>query len=120
MVGNSEHSGAVLGVLSRQIIVVVLHRRGVKSLGEHHFLQQNDGTHGVIQSQLVLVQLRKHGANIEMSVGLGLGALQTRLNSQCTLQEVECRAHLSDSSIIACHVVECHRLSQLIRLTQFF
>lgn len=63
MVGDGEYGRAVLvglgwaSLLSLLLVLVVRVRLGVQLLGQHHFLQQNDGRHSVVQSQLVLVQL---------------------------------------------------------------
>ena len=62
----------------------------------------------------MLVQLRQDGANVQMSVSLDLRSLQSRLDCQGTLEEVECSAHLSYASIVAGHVIECHGLSKLV------
>ena len=72
----------------------------------------------MIQRQLVLVELREHGTDVQVSVGLDLGALQPRLDRQGALQEVKCRAHLADAAVVACHVIEGHSLAELVVLTQ--
>lgn len=66
----------------------------------------------------MLVQLREDRANVEMSVGLDLGSLQSCLDGQRLLEKVESRAHLSDPTIIASHIVEGHRHPQLVRLAK--
>lgn len=68
----------------------------------------------MVQRQFMLVQLRQDGANVQMSVSLDLRSLQSRLDCQGTLEEVECSAHLSYASIVTGHVIECHGLSKLV------
>jgi hypothetical protein len=65
----------------------------------------------VVKSKLVLVELREDGADVEMSIGLNLWLLKAGLDSESTLKEVESGSHLSNSSVIASHVVVCHSLS---------
>ena len=72
----------------------------------------------MIKSKLVLVKLRENRANVKMSIGLDLRSLQTRLNSECTLQEVQGGAHLSNTSIVASHIVEGHSLAELVVLAE--
>lgn len=72
----------------------------------------------MIQSQLVLVQLRQDSANVQVGVSLDLGSLQARLNRERPLEEVQGCAHLSNAAIVASHVVEGHGLSKLVVLAQ--
>ena len=62
----------------------------------------------------MLVQLRKHGADVQMSVSLDLGSLQSALNREGPLQKVESSSHFSNSTIVAGHVVESHSLSEFV------
>ena len=72
----------------------------------------------MVQGQLVLVQLREHRANIQVRISLSLGPLQTTLDRERALQEVERCAHLADSPIVARHVVEGHGLTELVGLAK--
>lgn len=74
----------------------------------------------MIQGQLVLVQLGQDGANVQMSVRLDLRSLQSRLDCQSPLKEVQCRAHLANASVVAGHVIEGHGLAELVVLAQLF
>jgi len=65
----------------------------------------------VVESEFVLVELREDSADVEMSISLNLWLLETGLDSECALKEVESGSHLSNSSVIASHVVVCHGLS---------
>lgn len=91
----------------------------VKPLRQHHFLKKNDGTHGVVKRQLVLVELGQDGANVQMCVGLNLRALKARLNGERALQEVKSGAHFADTAIVASHIVKGHGLAELVVLAQF-
>ena len=53
-----------------------------------------------------------------MSVRLDLRPLQSRLNRQSSLKEVQSRSHLPDASVVACHVIEGHGLTKLVVLAQ--
>ena len=68
----------------------------------------------------MLVELRKHGANVEMRIGLCFWPLQAALNGQSSLQKIESSAHFADASVVASHVVECHGLAELIVFAEFF
>ena len=74
----------------------------------------------MVESELVFVQLREYGTNVQMSVSLDLWALQSRLNRQCPLQEVQGSSHLANTAVVARHVVEGHGLAQFVVLTKFF
>lgn len=125
MVGDGKDSDLVLvlDVCARFLgcdlfQFVFVQASGVQSTTEHHLLKQNDGRHSVIQSKLMLVELTQHRANVQMGVGLRFWSLQPALDGQGALQEVQSRPHLANSAIVASHVVERHRLSELIRLAQ--
>ena len=64
----------------------------------------------------MLIQLGKHCTDVEVSICLDLGSLETGLNGQSSLQEVEGSSHLSNASVVACHVIEGHCLTKLIVL----
>ena len=66
----------------------------------------------------MLVELGKHSTDVQVSVGLDLGSLQPRLDRQGALQEIQCRAHLTNTAVVACHVIECHSLAQFVVLTK--
>lgn len=66
----------------------------------------------------MLVELREHGTDVEMSVCLDFGALQPRLDRQGTLQEVQGGAHLTNAAVVARHVVEGHCLAKLVVLAE--
>jgi hypothetical protein len=74
----------------------------------------------MIKCQLVLVQLAQYSANVQMRVRLHLRALESRLNSQSLLQEIQRRPHLPNPSIVAGHVVVRHCLAQFVIFTKFF
>lgn len=74
----------------------------------------------MVQSQLVLVELRENSADVQVGVGLDLGFLESRLDSERPLKEVQGRAHLSNTSVVASHVVESHGLAEFVVLTEFF
>ncbi len=62
----------------------------------------------------MLIKLTQHSANVQVSVCLDLGSLQAGLDCEGLLQKVQCSAHLPNTSIVACHVVECHGHAQLV------
>lgn len=68
----------------------------------------------------MFVQLWENCTNVEMSISLCFWSLQSALNGQCSLQKVKGSSHFTNSSIITCHIVKCHCLSQFIVFTQFF
>ena len=74
----------------------------------------------MIQGQLVLVQLGQDGANVQMSVRLDLRSLQSRLDRQSPLKEVQSRSHLANASVVAGHVIEGHGLAEFVVLAQLF
>jgi hypothetical protein len=80
-------------------------------LGEHHLLQKNNSTHGMVKSQFVLVKLREDSADVEMSISLDLGLLESGLNGESTLQEVKSSSHLSNSAVVTSHIVISHGLA---------
>lgn len=88
VVGDGEHSSAVLCSVGWSFLFLLLEGGWVKSLSQHDLLQQDHSTHRMVESQLVLVQLRQNRTDVQMGVGLDLGSLQARLDGQCTLQEV--------------------------------
>ena len=53
-----------------------------------------------------------------MRIGLDLGLLQTRFDSKSTLEEVERCTHLSNTAVVASHVVEGHGLTELVVLAK--
>jgi len=55
-----------------------------------------------------------------MGVCLHLRALQASLNRKGFLKEIKGRSHFSDSAIVASHVVEGHRLPQLVIFDKLF
>ena len=55
-----------------------------------------------------------------MSVSLNLGFLESRLDSQSPLKKVQGGAHLSNTSIVASHIVESHGLAEFVVLTELF
>lgn len=55
-----------------------------------------------------------------MGVSLDLGLLKSRLNSQSPLKEVQGGPHLSDTSVVASHVIESHGLTEFVVLTELF
>ena len=68
----------------------------------------------MVQGELVLIQLTQDGADVQMSVGLGFWSLQSRLDGQSSLQEVERSPHLANPPVVAGHVVEGHGLAELV------
>lgn len=66
----------------------------------------------------MLIELREHCANIQMSVCLGFWSLKPRLDSQSSLQKVESSSHFTNSSIIASHVIKSHCLTKLVVLAE--
>ena len=72
----------------------------------------------MVQGELVLVELTEDRANVEVGVCLDLGSLKSGLDGQRLLQEVQGSAHLADATVVAGHVVESHRHTKLIRVTQ--
>lgn len=72
----------------------------------------------MIQGQLVLVELGENRTDVQMGVGLDFGTLKSRLNRQGSLQKVERCAHLSNTAVVAGHVVEGHSLTKLIVLAK--
>ena len=69
MVGDGEDGDLVLvRVLvlggGRVVQVVLQGGGGVELFAEHHLLQKDNGAHGMIQRQLVLVQLGQNCANV--------------------------------------------------------
>ena len=120
VIGDSQDCCAVLRRLRRQILFVLSEGGRVKPLSQHHLLKQNDGTHGVIKSQFVLVKLRENCTDVQMSVSLDLWALEPRFNSKSSLQEVKSSAHFANPTIVAGHVVEGHSLTKLVVFTELF
>jgi hypothetical protein len=55
-----------------------------------------------------------------MGVCLSFWSLQSRLYSESPLQEVQGSSHLTNSAVIAGHVVECHCLTKFIIFAEFF
>ena len=53
-----------------------------------------------------------------MCVGLHFWSLQLCLNSKCLLQEVEGGPHLSNSAVVASHIVVGHCLAELVVLAE--
>lgn len=120
MIGDGKNCSSVLRGLRRQFFFILLKSLWVQPFCQHHFLQKDDCTHGVIESQFMLVKLRQYGTDIQMRICLDLGSLQPRFNRESPLQEVERCTHFSNTAIVASHVVEGHRLTKFIVLAQFF
>lgn len=74
----------------------------------------------MVQSKLMLVQLRENSTDVQVSVGLNLWSLQTRFDCQSSLKEVKSDFHLVYPTVVACHVVVGHGLAKFIILTQVF
>lgn len=62
----------------------------------------------------MLVKLAEHGTDVQMSICLYFWSLETRFNGQSLLKIVKGGSHLADPAVIASHVVEGHRLAQLV------
>lgn len=67
----------------------------------------------------MLIQLRQHGANVQVGISLSFWSLKSRLNGQGSLQKVEGCSHFADPPVIASHVVESHGLTQFVVFTKF-
>ena len=72
----------------------------------------------MVQSELMLVELGQNCTDIKVRIGLDLWSLQTGLNSQGLLQEIECSTHFSYASIIASHIIKGHSHAKFIGLTK--
>jgi hypothetical protein len=66
----------------------------------------------------MLIKLGEYCTNVQVGVCLDLGPLQTGLNGQSLLEEVECGTHLPDSSIVTSHIIESHCHAQFVGLAQ--
>ena len=58
----------------------------------------------------MLIQLRKHRADIKMGVCLRFGSLQSTFDGKSSLQKIEGGPHLANPAIVTRHVVESHGL----------
>jgi hypothetical protein len=56
----------------------------------------------------MLIELRENRTNVQVCVSLNFGSLETGLNRQGFLQEIQSSSHFADSTIIASHIIECH------------
>jgi hypothetical protein len=119
VIGDGQYSRAVLARVGGHLFLVLLESVWVQLLCEHDLLKEDHGAHSVVESQLVLVELRENRANVQVSVCLDLGSLQARLNRESPLQEGKSKSHFADTSVVAGHVVESHSLSKLVVLTEF-
>ena len=128
MIGNRQHGHFVLVLhlvagearawYHHVVEVIFLSGRWIELSAQHHFLKENDGAHRVVEGQLVLVELGEHGADIKVGIGLSFRSLQSTLDRQCPLQEVEGGPHFTDSPVVAGHVVEGHCLTELVVLAE--
>ena len=121
VIGNGEHGRSIFrgfrwqrGILLR----ILFEGTGVESLREHHLLEEDDGAHRVVECQLVLVQLRENGTDVQVSVCLDLGLLEARFDRESTLEEIQGGPHLPNTSVVASHIVEGHGLAELVVLAQ--
>ena len=55
-----------------------------------------------------------------MSVSLSLWPLKSTLDSKCSLKEVQGSTHLSDTPVVACHIIKCHCLTQFVIFAKLF
>lgn len=89
MVCNGQYCNfifiAVLALSWEIIKIIIGSWTWIKLFPKHHFLEQNDGTHCMIEGQLMLVQLWKDGTNVEMCISLCLWPLKSTFNSQSSL-----------------------------------
>lgn len=126
VVGNRQHCNLVLVRFLRLecawhvFQVVVQGRLRVEPLSEHHFLEQDDCAHRVVECQLVLVELGEDGTNIQMRIRLRFGSLESAFDGEGSLQKVKGSSHFTDSSVVAGHVVEGHGLAELVVLAELF
>jgi hypothetical protein len=65
----------------------------------------------VVKGKLMLVELREDGTDVKVSIGLDFGLLESRFDSQSTLEEVKGSSHLANSTVVTGHVVVGHGLS---------
>jgi hypothetical protein len=65
----------------------------------------------VVKGKLMLVELREDGTDVKVSIGLDFGLLESRFDSQSTLEEVKSSSHLANSTVVTGHVVVGHGLS---------
>ena len=122
VVGNGKDSCAVLGVFvsCRKFLLFLLHCMRIQPLSKLHFLKKDHCRHGVIQCELMLIQLTENGTYVEVCVSLDLRSLEACFDCQCLLQEVQCSPHLSNPTVVAGHVVKGHSHAQLVGLAKFF
>ena len=66
----------------------------------------------------MLVQLRKHCADVKMGICLNLWSLQSCFDGESFLEEVKGSSHLANSTIIASHVVEGHCHAEFVRIAE--
>ena len=69
VVGDAEHNQAVFGFLACLSVADIARAHVVEiDFVDEFVLDQNQGLHGVLESQFVLAHLRKNRANIQVDV----------------------------------------------------